>query len=912
MGVHHRCSAHGPSYELSCDVSATATTQRRRIGLSLQAQIFLLAIYSVTLGAFALVAARTPPIDQADWRLALLLSMGAAAAQLFVVITPNNQSYHTTPALVVAAALLLPPPLLALVAVLQHIPEWLKERYPWYIQTFNISNYALSALAAQQVFSRTWSTGDELLANSDLLFFLAGVAAGTTFVAVNHFLLALALRFARGHSFRESGLFTPQNLSTDLVIALLGVVVAAVWLENPWLAALALAPLLLVYRTLALPKLEAEARQDPKTELFNARYFSDVLEEALERARRLDQPISLLVADLDLLREINNRYSHLAGDAVLVGIARILREHLRRDDAAARFGGEEFAVVLPNTSEGEAAVIAERIRTAVSEARFDVDTSSEPISATVSIGVASFPAHAATSRELIYRADVAAYRAKAQGRNRVVVASETAELDELAAEGTRPTPTPTASALPPRVVPPVTKAPPPAPNYLSLSTRLRVAVGLVGAVGVVAGLAAALLGGSDDLYGLIVLIALVAVGQALAVEVLDQGTISLTAVGSLAGAAMFGPRVALAIALAVCVVDWSARRGKLHRTVFNVGLIVLSSMAGAAVYALLPGSAWIFVACGAIAGAAYYAVNIGLLTVVIVLETKEGWATTFRQRFGWLFPSYLVYGVVGAMVALAYDVAGVLALFVFAIPLILVRKAQLDYIDHTEESVRRLREASEMIEQQNESLTRANVLLRDRATEAMESLAAAVDARDTYTAGHSRRVQEIAVAIGRELDLDEPELESLSFAALFHDVGKLAVPDALLLKTGPLDEQEWWTVRRHAEEGERIIGHLGFLADATPAIRHHHEHFDGTGYPDGLRGQEIPLGARILHVADAFDSMITTRVYRAARSWEKALEELRQGSGSQFCPSCVAALERQVAKGTLAHVLTGTASPSAA
>ncbi len=163
----------------------------------------------------------------------------------------------------------------------------------------------------------------------------------------------------------------------------------------------------------------------------------------------------------------------------------------------------------------------------------------------------------------------------------------------------------------------------------------------------------------------------------------------------------------------------------------------------------------------------YYAVNIGLLTTAIALETTERWRDTFRARFAWLFPHYLVYGVVVGMVAVAYDVAGVLALFVFAVPLILVRKAQLDYINHTEESVRRLREAAETIERQNESLRRANQLLRDRATEAMESLAAVVDARDTYTAGHSRRVQGIAVAIGRELALDGPELESLSFAALF-------------------------------------------------------------------------------------------------------------------------------------------------
>jgi len=248
---------------------------------------------------------------------------------------------------------------------------------------------------------------------------------------------------------------------------------------------------------------------------------------------------------------------------------------------------------------------------------------------------------------------------------------------------------------------------------------------------------------------------------------------------------------------------------------------------------------------------------------------------------------------------------------VFAVPLILVRKAQLDYIDHTEESVKRLRDAAETIELQNESLTRANALLRDRATEAMESLAAAVDARDAYTAGHSRRVQEIAVAVGRELALDDTELESLSFASLFHDVGKLGVPDSVLLKKGPLSDAEREIVRHHAEEGERIVAHLGFLSNATPAIRHHHEYWDGNGYPDGLRGQEIPIGARVLHVVDAFDSMISDRVYRSAMTLGEALAELRQAAGTQFCPTCVGALEKLVANGSLSHVIDPHA-PSAA
>jgi diguanylate cyclase (GGDEF)-like protein len=893
------------------EMTTTASTHRRS-AMPLAAQIYLLVVWTAAIAVTGWTVSASGAIAASEWRLAVLLAVGAAVAQLFVVVTPGNQSYHMTPVLVVAAALLLPPPLIVVVAVFQHVPEWLKERYPWYIQTFNIANYALSGLATHAVFELVSEAHLGFAPDAERRFFFAGVVAAATFVLTNHLLLAFILVFARGHTLRGTGLFTLQSVTTDLVTSLLGVVLAEIWLDNPWLAALVLAPLVLVHRTLALPKLEAEARQDPKTELVNARYFSEILAAELEKSERDAEPLSLLVADLDLLRDINNAYGHLAGDAVLVGVARIFREQLRPEDTAARFGGEEFALLLPGVAESDAVAVAERIRVAVGEARFDVDTSSEPISATISIGVASYPAAASNAQELIYHADVAAYRAKAQGRNRVVASSAVAELEQLA-----PAPlAPVQRVGPARVAehpgPAPAKAPPPAPNYLSLSARLRGLVAVVGVGGVSLGAYAIVTGGTSDLVGIAVLIGLVAVGQALALEVLDRGTISLSAVGSLAGAALFGPRAALPIAVAICAVDWSANRGKLHRTVFNLGLIVLSSVAGAIVYVVLPGGNWAFVAGGAIAGAVYFAVNVGLLTSAISLETGERWMETFRSRFAWLFPHYLVYGLVAAMVAVAYTYAGALALFVFAVPLILVRKAQLDYIEHTEESVRRLREAAETIERQNESLTHANIALRDRATEAMESLAAAVDARDTYTAGHSRRVQEIAIAVGRELQLEEPELESLSFAALFHDVGKLGMPDSVLLKAGPLDEDEWLIVRRHSEEGERIIGHLGFLSDATPAIRHHHEHWDGSGYPDGLRGPEIPIGARVLHVADALDSMISDRVYRSAMPLEEALRELRRSSGIQFCPTCVAALDTVVARGALAHLVSARSAWAAA
>src|SRR5204862_7375122 len=181
-----------------------------------------------------------------------------------------------------------------------------------------------------------------------------------------------------------------------------------------------------------------------------------------------------------------------------------------------------------------------------------------------------------------------------------------------------------------------------------------------------------------------------------------------------------------------------------------------------------------------------------------------------------------------------FAAAGPYALAAAVVPLLLTRKTQATYLQHTQRSARKLREAAETIQSQNVSLERANRLLKERSTAAMESLSATVDARDAYTAGHSRRVQKLALGIGRELGLSQTELEVLGQAALFHDIGKLAVPDSILLKNAQLTDEEWKTMQRHAEEGASIINRLGFLADAVPAIRHHHEHFDGHGYPDGL------------------------------------------------------------------------------
>ena len=143
-----------------------------------------------------------------------------------------------------------------------------------------------------------------------------------------------------------------ESISVDLVLTILGVSLAAFWNWNPWLDLRALAPLVVVHRSLSVPQLQAEARVDPKTGLYNARYFATTLAAEIARAARFERPMSLIMADLDLLRDINNSYGHLAGDAVLKGIAEIFRQQLRHYDVPARFGGEEFSILLPGDSAG--------------------------------------------------------------------------------------------------------------------------------------------------------------------------------------------------------------------------------------------------------------------------------------------------------------------------------------------------------------------------------------------------------------------------------------------------------------------------------------------------------------------------------------------------------------------------------
>lgn len=207
---------------------------------------------------------------------------------------------------------------------------------------------------------------------------------------------------------------------------------------------------------------------------------------------------------------------------------------------------------------------------------------------------------------------------------------------------------------------------------------------------------------------------------------------------------------------------------------------------------------------------------------------------------------------------------------------------------------RRLREEEDRLHDLERTVREQTVQLRhlladldQTNTRAMDALVHALDAREHETQAHSRRVAEYAVRLAREMGLSGTELDTVRQGALLHDIGKIGIPDNILLKPGRLTDAEWREMRRHPQIGYWILNGIDRLRPAAGIVLAHHERFDGTGYPRGLKGEEIPLGARIFSVADSLDAMTSDRPYQYRKTYEEARDEIRNNSGLQFAPDVV-------------------------
>ena len=207
-----------------------------------------------------------------------------------------------------------------------------------------------------------------------------------------------------------------------------------------------------------------------------------------------------------------------------------------------------------------------------------------------------------------------------------------------------------------------------------------------------------------------------------------------------------------------------------------------------------------------------------------------------------------------------------------------------------------LRRQTTALRERSAALSESYRMLEESSLEAAESLNATVEAKDPYTAGHSIRVQRIAVSIAQELGVPPKDLDAVRHGGLFHDIGKIAIPDVLLTKPAKLTEDEFELMKRHSSEGARIVSKFGRLRECGSIIRHHHERWDGKGYPERLAGEDIPLLATLVGFAEAWDAMIIERPYQRALRIEEAFDEVREHRSTQFSPVVVDAFFAAVAK----------------
>jgi hypothetical protein len=323
----------------------------------------------------------------------------------------------------------------------------------------------------------------------------------------------------------------------------------------------------------------------------------------------------------------------------------------------------------------------------------------------------------------------------------------------------------------------------------------------------------------------------------------------------------------------VCVVGALARtqREPWFKRAFNGSQMALSALAAGYAFTYFPGGGHRAFVEGqypgvlpavVVAGLAYFVLNYVLVGLVISITTHTPLARIWWGGMSEVAAPSLGYGLIGLIIAVLWSggVGAVAALLVLA-PMLIARWAFQQYA------------------------------AQHAAYEAtVASLIHAVETKDYYTRGHSERVAKASVMIAKQLGMREDRLEMLRYAGMLHDVGKLGVPTKLLQKTGPLDDEEFASIKLHPTRGFEMVHGISFLDEALLGIRHHHERVDGRGYPDGLAGGAIPEFARLIAVADAFDSMTSTRSYRGARSVDAAMRELKRWAGSQFDPKMVDAL----------------------
>ena len=355
-------------------------------------------------------------------------------------------------------------------------------------------------------------------------------------------------------------------------------------------------------------------------------------------------------------------------------------------------------------------------------------------------------------------------------------------------------------------------------------------------------------------------------------------TMSVSYAADFAALLLLGPNETMMVAALSAYSQCTFRtkeRNPLYRTMFSMGCLIITVKAAGIAYMMLggtPGSPALLSQAKPLVAAAttYFIVNTLTVATAIGLSTRQPILKVWNENFLWSAPSYFVGA--GAAAVASWMVVGLSAHWLAtlaAAPLYLTYRTYKVYLGRIEDEQRHVRE------------------MADLHLATIEALALAIDAKDQTSQSHIRRVQLYAASVARALGMPDHEVQGVKTAALLHDIGKLAVPEHILSKPGPLTPEEFQKIRAHPKVGADIVSSVPFPYPVAPLILSHHERWDGKGYPSGLKGEEIPLGARILSVVDYFDALMAERPYHRAMTSEAAVSLLRQEAGRALDPDVV-------------------------
>ena len=360
---------------------------------------------------------------------------------------------------------------------------------------------------------------------------------------------------------------------------------------------------------------------------------------------------------------------------------------------------------------------------------------------------------------------------------------------------------------------------------------------------------------------------------------IDSTRFSISEAFAFASVLLYGPEVGV-VTLALDGIRISVRwKMNAVQTAFNFANLALTMWAAGHLFFAVSGSGPLYrsptppaslLVSLAFMTAAYFIVNSGLIAAMVGLTSGKSLLSVWKQHYLSLFPSYVAGAAVAMLLVLAFREVQFTAI-ALSVPFVLICYLTL------RTSFGRLEDAKAHVEELNRLLLST-----------VETLATAIDAKDEVTHDHVRRVQQGTLALARRIGVtDASELQAIEAAALLHDTGKIAVPEHILNKPGRLTPAEFDKMKRHPAIGADILSSIEFPYPVVPIVRHHHENWDGTGYPDGLRGDQIPIGARILAVIDCFDALTSDRPYRRRMTDAEAIAIVRDRRGSMYDPAIV-------------------------